>query len=72
MGVKWVRQLDRTYDVGKMQSALKEALETPENRPKSHHCLVRMYAQQTTARETSAEESSGGGQTHDPYALWRG
>ncbi len=44
MGVKWVRQLDRTYDVGKMQSTLKEALETPETGPKviiaSSECML--------------------------------
>ncbi|WP_044007357.1 indolepyruvate ferredoxin oxidoreductase subunit alpha [Jannaschia sp. CCS1] len=44
MGVKWVRQLDRTYDVGKMQATLKEALETPETGPKviiaSSECML--------------------------------
>ena len=44
MGVKWVRQLDRTYDVGNMQATLKEALETPETGPKviiaSSECML--------------------------------
>ena len=44
MGAKWVRQLDRTYDVGKMQATLKEALETPETGPKviiaSSECML--------------------------------
>lgn len=44
LGVKWVRQLDRTYDVGKMQATLKEALETPETGPKviiaSSECML--------------------------------
>jgi indolepyruvate ferredoxin oxidoreductase, alpha subunit len=34
MGVTWVSQIDRTYDVGKMQAVLKEALTTPETGPK--------------------------------------
>ena len=44
MGVKWVRQLDRTYDVTKMQATLKEALETSETGPKviiaSSECML--------------------------------
>lgn len=44
MGVKWVRQLDHTYDVGKMRDTLKEALTTPEKGPKvivaSSECML--------------------------------
>jgi len=44
MGVNWVRQIDRTYDVGKVQSTLKEALTTPETGPKviiaSSECML--------------------------------
>jgi indolepyruvate ferredoxin oxidoreductase alpha subunit len=44
MGVTWVRQIDRTYDVGKMQATLKDALETPETGPKviiaSSECML--------------------------------
>lgn len=44
MGVKWVRQLDRTYDVGKMRDTLKEALTTSERGPKvivaSSECML--------------------------------
>lgn len=44
MGVKWVRQIDRTYDVGKMRATLKEALTTPEKGPKvivaSSECML--------------------------------
>ncbi|NKB27275.1 MAG: indolepyruvate ferredoxin oxidoreductase [Rhodobacteraceae bacterium] len=34
MGVKWIRQIDRTYDVGKVRRTLTEALTTKETGPK--------------------------------------
>ena len=34
VGVKWVRVLDRTYSVSKVQAAIEEALTTPEKGPK--------------------------------------
>ncbi|WP_127596959.1 indolepyruvate ferredoxin oxidoreductase subunit alpha [Nitratireductor alexandrii] len=44
VGVKWVRQIDRTYDVGKMRDTLAEALTTPEKGPKvivaSSECML--------------------------------
>lgn len=44
MGVKWVRQIDRTYDVPKVRATLKEALTTDEKGPKviiaSSECML--------------------------------
>jgi len=44
VGGTWVRQLDRTYDVGKMRNTLKEALTTSEPGPKvivaSSECML--------------------------------
>ncbi len=44
MGVKWVRHLDNTYDVGLMRATLKEALTTAEKGPKvivaSSECML--------------------------------
>lgn len=44
VGVKWVRQLDRTYDVGKLRDTLHEALTTDETGPKviiaSSECML--------------------------------
>jgi indolepyruvate ferredoxin oxidoreductase, alpha subunit len=44
MGVKWVRQIDRTYDVGRLRDTLKEALTTREAGPKvivaSSECML--------------------------------
>jgi indolepyruvate ferredoxin oxidoreductase alpha subunit len=34
IGVKWVRQIDRTYDVARMRDTLREALTTTETGPK--------------------------------------
>jgi indolepyruvate ferredoxin oxidoreductase alpha subunit len=44
VGVKWVRHLDRTYDVGRMRDTLREALTTAEQGPKvivaSSECML--------------------------------
>ena len=44
VGAKWVRQIDRTYDVGKMRDTLREALTTDEPGPKiivaSSECML--------------------------------
>ncbi|WP_117194769.1 indolepyruvate ferredoxin oxidoreductase subunit alpha [Rhizobium terrae] len=44
IGATWVRQIDRTYDVGKMRDTLKEALTTKEKGPKiivaSSECML--------------------------------
>jgi len=44
MGVSWVRQIDRTYDVGNMQDTIKEALTTDVTGPKviiaSSECML--------------------------------
>jgi indolepyruvate ferredoxin oxidoreductase alpha subunit len=44
MGVNWVRQIDRTYDVGRMRDTLTEALTTEEKGPKvivaSSECML--------------------------------
>jgi indolepyruvate ferredoxin oxidoreductase, alpha subunit len=44
IGVKWVRQIDRTYDVGKMRATLREALTTKDAGPKvivaSSECML--------------------------------
>ena len=44
IGAKWVRQLDRTYDVGRMRDTLREALTSTEPGPKiivaSSECML--------------------------------
>ena len=57
VGAKWVRQIDRTYDVAKMRDALREALTTKETRPENHRRLLRMFAQQAAAGEAFVREA---------------
>ncbi len=44
VGVDWVREIDRTYDVGKMRDTIREALTTTEKGPKvivaSSECML--------------------------------
>jgi indolepyruvate ferredoxin oxidoreductase alpha subunit len=44
IGAKWVRQIDRTYDVARMRDTLREALTSPEKGPKvivaSSECML--------------------------------
>lgn len=44
IGITWVRQIDRTYDVAKMRDTIREALTTPETGPKvivaSSECML--------------------------------
>jgi indolepyruvate ferredoxin oxidoreductase alpha subunit len=44
IGVNWVRQIDRTYNVAQMRDTLREALTTPEQGPKvivaSSECML--------------------------------
>ena len=44
IGAKWVRQIDRTYDVAHMRDTLREALTTKEKGPKiivaSSECML--------------------------------
>lgn len=47
VGVDWVRQIDRTYDVGKMRATLTEALTTKHSGPKvivaSSECMLNRH-----------------------------
>lgn len=44
IGIKWVRQIDRTYDVGRMRDTIREALTTTDTGPKvivaSSECML--------------------------------
>jgi indolepyruvate ferredoxin oxidoreductase alpha subunit len=60
MGVKWVRHLDRTYDVGKMRDVLKEALTTQETGPKvivaSSECMLNRQRRERPLLKQAAAE----------------
>jgi indolepyruvate ferredoxin oxidoreductase, alpha subunit len=61
VGVNWVRQIDRTYDVTKMAATLKEALTTEEKGPKvivaSSECMLNL---QRRERPLLAKAINGG------------
>ena len=60
VGVKWVRQIDHTYDVGKMRAVLTEALTTPEKGPKvivaSSECMLNKQRREKPLRTAAIKE----------------
>jgi len=60
MGVKWVRHVERTYDVGTMRDTLKEALTTEEKGPKvivaSSECMLNRQRREAPLRKKAAAE----------------
>ena len=60
VGVKWVRQIDHTYDVGKMRASLKEALSTPESGPKviiaSSECMLNRQRREKPIHKAAISE----------------
>jgi indolepyruvate ferredoxin oxidoreductase alpha subunit len=55
MGVKWVRHIERTYDVGAMRDALTEALTTEQEGPKvivaSSECMLNRQRREAPLRK---------------------
>jgi indolepyruvate ferredoxin oxidoreductase alpha subunit len=60
MGVKWVREIDRTYDVTKMRDTLKEALADPGDGPKviiaSSECMLNKQRREKPLLAKAAKE----------------
>ena len=60
VGVKWIREIDRTYDVKKMQEVLKEALSTDYNGPKvivaSSECMLNKQRREKPIRNNGILE----------------
>ncbi|EKF19044.1 indolepyruvate ferredoxin oxidoreductase subunit alpha [Nitratireductor pacificus] len=61
MGVKWIRHIDRTYDVNKVRAALRDALTTEEKGPKvivaSSECMLN---RQRREKPLAAKAIAGG------------
>ena len=55
LGVTWVREIDRTYDVGRLKETLAEALTTPDAGPKvivaSSECMLNKQRRERPRRE---------------------
>jgi len=60
IGVKWVREIDNTYDVTKMRDTLKEALTTPDEGPKviiaSSECMLNKQRREKPKLAKAAKE----------------
>ncbi len=60
VGAKWVRQIDRTYDVGRMRDTLREALTTKETGPKiivaSSECMLNRRRREKPAEAKAVAE----------------
>jgi len=60
MGVNWVRHIERTYDVGAMRDALKDALTTEEKGPKvivaSSECMLNRQRREAPLKKQAAAE----------------
>ena len=60
IGVEWVRQVDRTYDVGQMRKVLREALTTDYDGPKvivaSSECMLNKQRREKPLRNKAIKE----------------
>ena len=60
VGVKWIRQIDHTYDVAKMRSVLREALTTDYDGPKvivaSSECMLNKQRREKPLRAKAIKE----------------
>lgn len=60
VGVEWVRQIDRTYDVGKMRATLREALTTDTKGPKvivaSSECMLNRQRREKPLRNKAIKD----------------
>ena len=60
VGVKWVREITRTYDLARMRDVLKEALTTPEKGPKvivaSSECMLNRQRRERPLMAKAARE----------------
>lgn len=60
IGIDWVRQIDRTYDVAKMRDTIREALTTPTKGPKvivaSSECMLNKQRREKPLTQTAIKE----------------
>ena len=60
VGVNWVRQVDRTYDVAKMRDTIREALTTDHDGPKvivaSSECMLNRQRREKPLRNKAVKE----------------
>ncbi|KAF0115099.1 MAG: indolepyruvate ferredoxin oxidoreductase alpha subunit [Rhodobacteraceae bacterium] len=60
IGITWVRQIDRTYDVAKMRDTIREALTTPTKGPKvivaSSECMLNKQRREKPLTQAAIKE----------------
>ena len=60
VGIDWVREVDRTYDVARMRDTIREALTTPETGPKvivaSSECMLNRQRRERPQRAADIRE----------------
>jgi indolepyruvate ferredoxin oxidoreductase alpha subunit len=60
IGITWVRQIDRTYDVAHMRDTIREALTTPEKGPKvivaSSECMLNKQRREKPLAQAAIKE----------------
>jgi indolepyruvate ferredoxin oxidoreductase alpha subunit len=60
IGITWVREIDRTYDVARLRDTIKEALTTPEKGPKvivaSSECMLNKQRRERPLRAAAIRE----------------
>jgi len=60
VGIDWVREVDRTYDVARMRDTIREALTTPESGPKvivaSSECMLNRQRRERPQRAADIRE----------------
>ena len=71
VGVKWVRHLDRTYDVARMRDTLARGADHQAPGPEGDRGLVRMHAQQAAPGEAAVPEIGARRRAHGARALRR-
>jgi indolepyruvate ferredoxin oxidoreductase alpha subunit len=60
VGVEWVRQIDRTYDVPRLRDTIREALTTPQKGPKvivaASECMLNRQRREKPLRQKAIAE----------------
>jgi indolepyruvate ferredoxin oxidoreductase alpha subunit len=60
IGIDWVREIDRTYDVARMRDTIREALTTPDKGPKvivaSSECMLNRQRREKPRRQKAIAE----------------
>ncbi len=64
LGISWVREIDRTYDVARLRDTIREALTTPEKGPKvmiaSSKCMLNKERRERPLRQPRPSPTAAG------------